>query len=278
MTRLEQIRQRFNRAAPHYDRAGGLQREVADRLLERLTYIRIEPRRILDLGAGTLYCTHWLKRQYPKAEVVSLDIADALMAVGNRRSLFGRRALQPVCADMHALPFRAQSFDLVLSSLALQWSAPLATVIAEMARVLRADGLLLFSAFGRETLAELRAAWHRVDQQQHLLEFADLHAQGDTLYQAGFRDVVMDADFIERPVSSVPEVLRQLKAIGANYAGDQARRTLTGKRRLRAMYDAYEASRRADGLLPVTWEVVYAHAWAPAVPGAVPVQLQPGRA
>lgn len=60
--------------------------------------------------------------------------------------------------------------------------------------------------------------------------------------------------------------MRELKAIGATDARAERPRGLSGKGRHRAVANAYEAMRR-EGVLPSTWEVVTAMAWAPP-PGA----------
>ena len=56
--------------------------------------------------------------------------------------------------------------------------------------------------------------------------------------------------------------MRELKAIGATNADTRRVRGLTGKHHWRNVIDAYE-SLRQDGRLPATYEVIYAHAWAP---------------
>jgi malonyl-CoA O-methyltransferase len=61
--------------------------------------------------------------------------------------------------------------------------------------------------------------------------------------------------------------MRELRAMGATNALQSRRHTLTGRSRFAAATAAYETFRRDDGKLPSTWEVIYAHAWAPP-PGA----------
>ena len=53
------VRKAFERAAPLYDQAAILQREVCDRMLSRLEYIKYTPDVVLDAGSGTGYGT-WL--------------------------------------------------------------------------------------------------------------------------------------------------------------------------------------------------------------------------
>ncbi|MDR1368380.1 MAG: malonyl-[acyl-carrier protein] O-methyltransferase BioC, partial [Candidatus Accumulibacter sp.] len=45
-----QVRRNFDRAAPNYDAAAFLPREIGRRMLERLDCVRLDPARVLDLG------------------------------------------------------------------------------------------------------------------------------------------------------------------------------------------------------------------------------------
>jgi len=264
------VRAAFTRAAQYYDAAAVLQREIADRLLARLDYMRIAPRRVLDLGCGTGYATIPLARRYRKAQVIGLDLAQAMTQAARQRSAahfpFGlSRYLSRerfVSADAESLPFADRSMDLIFSSLALQWCDPDA-VFRECRRVLRPGGLFLFTTFGPDTLKELRAAWRSVDPGLHVHEFLDMHDLGDALVRARFADPVMDVERLTLTYAQVPAVLRDLKAIGAHNAATARRTTLTGKAQFARFVQAYEVFRNSDGRLPASYETVFGHAWAP---------------
>lgn len=258
------VRRAFERAAGTYDEAAVLQREVCARLLEHLDPIRLAPRRAVDLGCGTGHAFDALAKRFPAAAVVGIDIAPAMLARARGRSRWWQRVLgarQPalVCADAERLPLASASVDLVFSNLALQWCEP-SRVFAEAARTLTADGLILFSTFGPDTLGELRAAFAEADGTPHVNRFVDMHDLGDALVQAGFADPVMEMERITLEYDSVLAVARDLKALGAVNSLPARARGLPGRRRWQRMTDAYERFRRG-GVLPATWEVVYGHAW-----------------
>jgi len=261
-----QVRASFDQAADRYDEVAVLQREVANRLLERLDLVKLRPRRVLDLGAGTGWCTRALAGRYPKAKVVALDLAPAMLRrARDRFSVWSRRfgGHGFVCGDAERLPFADASFDLVFSSLTLQWCTDPDGTFAQLRRILRPGGLLMFTTLGPDTLRELRASWAAVDGDVHVNTFFDMHDVGDAMVRAGLADPVMDMETITMTYRQVPRLLSDLKVLGAHNVNEGRTRGLTGKGRLKAMMRKYEEYRTEAGVLPATYEVVYGHAWGP---------------
>jgi len=271
------LRVAFDRAAPHYDAAAALQRTVADSLLQRLDFIRLSPHRVVDVGAGTGYCSSALARRYPRARVVALDISPAMLAHARLRAprLFSRQHF--LCSDAAAMALRRDACDLVFSSLTLQWCEDLDRTLAELWRVCAPGGLLHFSTLGPDTLRELRDSWTRAEGHgaTHVNAFLDMHVVGDRLVRAGFSDVVMDVDRAQRRYPDVTALMRELKAVGAHNVNATRARQLTGPGVLAGVRQAYETYRQDDGMLPATYEVVYGHAWKPEAPGNLAVRWHP---
>jgi malonyl-CoA O-methyltransferase len=254
------IARAFDRASADYDAAAALQERVRNELLSRLDELKVGPAVILDLGAGTGHGSRLLKRKYPRAQVVAADIAPGMLERARSQSRWLRR-FERVGADAYSLPFRDGAFDLVFSSLMLQWCDDLDAVFAEIARVLAPGGLLLFSTFGPGTLAELREAWAASDDaNNHVNHFFDAQALGAALMHAQLSEPVLDVDRIVAGYPDAMTLMRELKAIGAHNVTAGRARGLTGRRRFAAMVSAYETLRR-DGSLPATWEVIHASAW-----------------
>ncbi|MEJ2610965.1 MAG: malonyl-ACP O-methyltransferase BioC [Candidatus Thiodiazotropha sp.] len=257
-----QARAAFSRAAARYDEVAELQREIAQRMIERLSYIRHQPERLLDVGAGTGEATRMLANHYKKARVIALDFALPMLQQARKRGSW-LRPLRCVCGDAERLPLADQSLDMIFSNAALQWCNDLQGTLREFLRVLRPNGMLLFSTFGPDTLKELRASWSAVDGNTHVSPFADMHDVGDALVHAGWAEPVVDVDRITLSYDDVPSLMRDLKTLGAHNVTSQRHKGLTGKRQMKAMIDAYEAL-RIENKLPASYEVVYGHAWAPA--------------
>ena len=253
-------RRAFGRAAESYDAAAVLQHEIGRRMLERLDYVKLQPKRILDIGCGTGVASEALLKRYPKAQVIGLDFALPMLERTRKRGRWLRRP-KALCADLDFLPLASGSVDLIYSNAAIQWSEDAPQAIAEMHRVLRPGGLLMFSSFGPDTLKELRHAWSEVDGYEHVHGFIDMHDYGDMMVRAGFADPVIDMENLRLTYATVAELMRDLKDIGANNAGAGRPRGLTGKARLRALGEVYEQFRDAEQRLPATYEVIYGHAW-----------------
>ena len=250
----------FDKASASYDAAAALQERVRNELLTRLDELKVSPAAVLDLGAGTGHASRALKRRFPRAGVVAVDIAHGMLERARLQSRWLRR-FHRVRADAYALPFVDGAFDLVFSNLMLQWCDDLDAVFVEIARVLKPGGLLLFSTFGPGTLAELRDSWAASgDTRNHVNHFFDPHALGSALMHASLGEPVLDVDRIVTGYRDVVDLMRELKAIGAHNVTAGRARGLTGRRRLGAMTRAYETLRR-DGKLPATWEVIHASAW-----------------
>ncbi|MEW6415296.1 MAG: malonyl-ACP O-methyltransferase BioC [Pseudomonadota bacterium] len=271
---LGEVRRAFDRAAASYDAHAVLQREVCDRLFERLDYMTLAPARVLDLGCGTGHGLVRLRERYPAAGLHALDIAPAMLAAARARLPqpgWAQRVMQRiappasathlVCADMARLPLAANSMNLVWSSLALQWAQDLEAVLQGVRRVLAPGGLLLFATFGPDTLKELRAAFGTIDDAPHVNRFTDLHDIGDMLIHAGYANPVMEMEMLTLTYADLRTLMRDLKAIGAHNAAAARRRGLFGKSAWAKLEAAYE-THRVNGRLPATFEVVYGHAWA----------------
>ena len=235
----------------------------------------LAPKLILDAGCGTGLGGRALAKRYAKSHVLGLDIAPAMLDVAERHLSWVQRHVSKkqtfVCADIETLPIPAATLDLVWSNLALQWCNDLDAAFGEMHRVLRPEGLLMFSTFGPDTLTELRQASQ--NHHTHVSRFIDMHDIGDALVRAGFSAPVMDVERFTLTYGDVLSLLRDLKAIGANNATAGRPRGLEGRAFLNRLTQNYERFRQSAGKLPATYEVVYGHAWKPQP--KLPEGLQP---
>jgi malonyl-CoA O-methyltransferase len=253
-------RRAFDKAAPRYDEAAVLHRDIRVELLSRLDLTTLRPLVILDAGAGTGHASRALRKRYRDAHVIALDASFGML----REARHQQGWLKPfsrLCADAQRLPLKEGSVDLIVSNLMLQWCDPDA-VFAQFARILKPSGLLAFTSFGPDTLRELRESWARVDAEVHVHPFIDMHDLGDALVRNGFADPVLDTERYTLEYSTIEDLFKDLKATGASNADRGRRRGLTRPERFAGLKGEYEKL-RVNGRLPATYEVVFAHAWSP---------------
>jgi malonyl-CoA O-methyltransferase len=254
------VRRSFDRASSSYDAAAVLQTQVRELLLERLELTDLDPRVVLDAGAGTGHASRALTRRYPRAQVIALDASFGMLREAGKQRTW-RRGFARLCADATRLPLADQSADLIVSNFLLEWS-DLDSVLVEFRRVLAPRGFLSFTTLGPDTLRELRAAWLMVDGHTRVSRFIDMHDIGDALVRAGFAAPVLDVEHYTLAYTHVRKLAADLKALGARNATSGRAKSLTTPRLFDAMTAAYETHRR-DGRLPATYEVVFGQAWAP---------------
>lgn len=277
-TEKSQVRRSFERAAHSYDAAAVLQREVNERMLAKLEIVRHQPGLILDIGSGTGYGARALRQHFPRGRVVEADLALTMLQVSRQQRSGWRRwfaRADHVCADMESLPFASGSVDMVWSNLALQWCNEPDRAFAEMLRVLKPGGLLMFSTFGPDTLKELKQVFAGLDQYTHVNRFIDMHDLGDAMVRTGFEAPVMDMDMLTLTYSTARAALADLKAIGAHNVTAGRAQGMMGKQTWHRLQTNYEALRRPDGQLPLTFEVVFGHAWKPQPKAVLPEGFQP---
>lgn len=264
-TRL--ARRHFERAARGYAAAARLEQEVGERMLARLDYVKLAPRRILDAGAGPAREAHALLRRYPGASLVALDFSLEMLRSATRgrgwlRALFARRPAHGACAELERIPLAGESFDLVWSNMALHWLSEPRAALEELNRVLRPGGLLMLSTLGPDTLKELRAA---VPARTH--SFLDMHDLGDRILGAGFSAPVVDMEKLTLTYPSADALLDELRASGQSAALARSGRGLGGRGHLQNLRAALAPP--SGGRVSATVELVYGHAWK-AAPRSAP--------
>lgn len=262
-------RQRFERAARTYAGAAGLEAEIGARMLERLQYVRLEPQRILDAGAGAARDAAALAKRYPNALVIALDFSLAMLRAGGTRrpgiaAWFGaRRRTTALCADLTCLPIASGSVALLWSNLALPWVAEPLEALREFHRVLAPEGLLMLSSLGPDTLKELRSA----AGEPRMHRFLDMHDLGDRIVACGFGAPVIDMEQLTLTYASPQAFLDEQRRAGRTGARADRPRGLAGRRFRAALLEALAAQAR-DARLGATYEVVYGHAWKGSARGA----------
>lgn len=258
------IKKSFNGAAHTYDDNALLQHEAGSRLADRLQLFTIKPELILDLGMATGKTTKLVADKYPNSKVIGLDFAENMLEIAKATNLKDIKNVECLLSDINTLPFDDNSVDLIFSNFTLQWCENITKMFKECHRVLKNEGLFIFSIPGPDTLAELRYVFDQVDSNfDHVNNFIDMHDLGDILVQTKFAHPVMDSEHFTLTYSSVINILKDLKAVGANTVlSENIKNNLMSKSKLAQLEKQYKSHFiLEDGKLPLTYEVSYGHAF-----------------
>lgn len=253
-----------------------LYREIANRMYEKLSLIKLNPKYVLDLGCGTGVDLLKLGAHFKEATVVGLDGAYARIQEAKHRyqnslswlerwggrwgsTLHGPRFIS---SNMAQLPIATQSVEMIWSNLALHWCSTPQSLLVEWKRALKPEGLLMFSCFGPDTCREIKKIFLEVDDTGHVLPFIDMHDWGDMLVEAGFSTPVMDMEVVTVTYSSRDQLFKELKAMGGNPLLNR-RRGLMGRQTWGKVLEKLEELSDREGRIPLTFEIVYGHAFRP---------------
>lgn len=244
--------QRWQRRRPAH--SPWLHEEVAQRMLQRLDIIKLQPQQWLHWQAeqGGLQAHAALLQRYPQAQAWQHSGAELLepSSITSDAGSGQPQHLQP----------EPGSIDLLWANMVLDKAPDPHAVLAQWRRLLAPEGFVMFSVLGPASLQELRGLYLQKGWGAPCHAFADLHDWGDAMQQAGFTDVVMDAEHITLSFATPQRLLQELRELGRNLSFKRSPHT-RGKDWLHAWYGAVrEALTQPDGQLHLSFEIIYGHA------------------
>ncbi|MDQ6685227.1 MAG: biotin synthase [Pseudomonadota bacterium] len=247
----------------HQAEAPWLHGEVARRLGERLTPLRIQPIRVLDWWAAVGGGRAALRQRFPEAEIVAVEngggwpprVADAkrfAWPFGRKRD--GARPSLLVQASDGDLGVA----QLVWANMMLHFVVDPPALFARWHGLLGAEGVVAFSCPGPSTLRELRSLYAAAGWPAPTPGYVDMHDLGDMMVGAGFAEPVLDQETITLRWGDAESLLRELAQLGGNTAPDRylGLRTPRWRRRLLA---ALAESADSHGRIGLGFEIAYGH-------------------
>lgn len=184
-----------------------LEREVATRMCARLDVVTLKPKVILVEKNQAGSCEELLKQRYPEAQILATENFSSI---------------------------QNESVDLVFSPLSNGLTAESSY---EWRRILRPEGLLMFSCFGPDTLKELHGKLPQIPSPHWI----DMHDVGDALTRTGWLDPVMDVEYIEVNYRDKEKLIQDLQRF------------------------THIANNLTEERFSLTYEVIYGHAWSPGI-------------
>ena len=247
------------------EQAPWLHAEIAGRMAERLPIIKLQPKRGLQWSAFLGASDEAMAAVYPQAEQALVEATSALRARSSAAHSRGwldtvlRRAPVKVLSP-DAL--QDTQVDLVWANMALHTSMDMPQTLARWQAALAVDGFVMFSCLGPDSFVELRRVYSQRGWGRPATDWWDMHDIGDLLIEAGFADPVMDQERISLTWTQPEALLNDLRALGGNAAPDRFA-GLRGRAWRQMLLTALEDLRGADGLLRMSLEIVYGHAFKP---------------
>lgn len=235
-----------------YIDAAFIAEEAQIEMLNRLELMTIQPKVIVDMGCGTGEASRALKKRYPNAQVIALDLSCDMLNYTQQEQGVANNHL--ICADTGHLPFADQSVDLIFANFLLPWyQDDMQCLFQEWRRILCAEGLLMFTALGVNTVKEI----HHLIDFKDLVKLFDMHDIGDALLAEKFLDPVLDTTSLASVYKNNDRLITDLSASGV-YSGNTSN-----------LSKAIEQMTEIE----LTFEIIYAHTFAPE-PDLVSVNKQ----
>lgn len=248
MYNFQRIYADFNRLITWDDEAITITKALGETLLQRLFDLDLQPSVILDLGAGSGTLTTELAQRYPQSTVIALDYA-----FSRAQQLHHS---ETVCAAGEALPFADHSVDVVFCHMMLHWCDAPELVLQEVQRILKPEGVFLFSVFAPDTLKELKQVLGSLSDKPTIAAFSDMHNWGDLLQSIRFKNPVVDVDYFSLYYRHFAQLMLALRRHSPTYFLQNMNKGLITPRQWQQWEVAYEAYRDEHGLA-ATLEIVY---------------------
>ena len=204
-------------AARDYDGQARVQRAVAEQLAARIAGLDLPSfPRILEIGCGTGFLTEALLRHGIGGEWLVTDLAADMVARCRERVGDAPNRRFAVLDGEYGVPEGGLGFDLICSSLAMQWFDDLESGLTRLLGWLAPGGHCLFTTLAEGSFAEWRGAHAAEGLEAGTPAYP---AAGDLCAmlpaaQAGAHDL---ADHVEQHAGAL-DFLHSLKAIGAGTA------------------------------------------------------------
>lgn len=237
LTKFMNVLNKFTFSPQDYRKSAHASGEANDALFERLEWMRIKPKVIVDLGCGIGDASTKLLKRYPGAQVIGIDREFAMVDASRLKQ-------DRLCAEAKSLPFLDDTIDLIFANFLLPWEADWRLVLCECRRVLSVGGLLIFTALGPDTLREMRAYINN----EETPFFIDMHDVGDLLMQAKFTEPVVETEYLtivyRDPYQMLDEMIKSGMLSKANSL-------------------EVSAIPAQEKTWPITFELIYAHCFVP---------------
>ncbi|KAM3931356.1 arginine-hydroxylase NDUFAF5, mitochondrial [Leptodactylus fuscus] len=250
-----------------------LREEIGDRVADRVFDVARTFPFALDIGCGRGHVARHLTKETVE-RLVQADMSEKAL----KNCAASEIPTVNVIADEEFLPFKENTFDLVVSSLSLHWVNDLPRAFQEIFRVLKNDGVFIGAMFGGETLYELRCSLQLAEIEReggfspHVSPFTAVNDLGNLMGRAGFNMLTVDTDEIQVHYPGMFELMKDLQAMGESNCAWNRRGLLHRDSMLAAAAIYQEMYGEEDGSIPATFQIYCMIGWKPHESQAKPAK------
>jgi malonyl-CoA O-methyltransferase len=207
-----QVSTKFNKAASNYSSLAKIQRIIANNLIKRIPYNFTSG---LDIGCGPgVNFTDLLQHTN---SLVGIDLAKEMVNIANSLNISNTKTIE---GNAEHTPFKNKEFDLIFSSLALQWCC-FDKAINEILRIGKSHCFIALSIPLEGTLAELNATFHNIGLGTRINSFTNLDGIKKVLIKLQQNNInIEEYTYIDK-FSNIPSYLASIRSIGANCTQNQ---------------------------------------------------------
>ena len=265
---LKQFNRRTNNIKNNF-----LYKEISKRMIEKLRYIKILPKNILDAGCGNGNNYFLIKKNYPNSFYIGLDIGDYKINITRKNFFYSilhsiinfknkkiSKKRKFIKRDLSFTKINSNTQDLIWSNLAIQWHPHPLIVFKEWYRILKKNGLLMFSWIGSNSMLEIKKALYISKLKTSIPNFISMENCGNLLFEQKFLNIVVNRDYIDIAYKSSEKLLNDIRLLGGNPI-KYRKQGLTSRDWCNRLISCIESKKDTNGIIWLNLEINYGHAW-----------------
>ncbi|MFT2110243.1 malonyl-ACP O-methyltransferase BioC [Marinomonas sp. 2405UD68-3] len=243
-----QLARSFSRAASTYDFHANFQKQVLTSLLSMLPSVQLD--RVMDLGCGTGNALKSLS--YLSQQLIGVDLSESMLGIAYEKE----SGANVICADAENLPFTDNSFNLIFSSLSIQWCQSHLSLFNEIKRIMDSEGWWCFSTLCEGSMLEIGEAWKQVDGRLHSNQYPSVEKIVSDLLESGLEIHQKEVRTMKMHFHTVQDAIYSVKKVGASVVTEADNRSSVTPSMWRAFVTQYNAFHDGVGI-PLSYQVAF---------------------
>lgn len=237
------VARNFSKSSKTYNKYAKVQKHMAKKVMGFVSQDK-DNLKILEIGSGTGYLTELLLKRFPESQVEVCDISREMLK--GLEEKYGKKIKSYILADVEEHDFYGK-YDLIVSNATFQWFNDIEGTVKKLKDMLKEEGQLLFSTFGKETYRELSQSFTRIGEGY---SYSQDFCSKEYFEQMG---LLLEEETYMEEYESLVAFLKSIKGVGATSAREGKKVVTKGV--LRKVEEEYRSLCR--GKVEVTNHLLY---------------------